>query len=473
MRHRFLTIALLWASLCTAASSRASGLYFTDRGVRPMGRAGAFVAGADDLGAIWYNPAGLADAGNAILLDFAYLDVSATYTRQLWIQNPDGSIQEPVSPTVQGSAPFLPFPTIAGSVQFGRRKQWTFAAAVFAPYFALTTFPTTVNGQPSPARYATGSFNGSLMAVPGLWLAWEPVKQLRIGAGVFALAGSFATTVTFNTAPPQGLLAPPEDPTYDAAAQLTAGPVFAPTANAGIIYVPIDEVRFGISGQGPMVIDAPAQLRMQLPSAPLYDDAYQDGTAAHIHFVLPATIRGGVEVRPVRNLRIEAAYVREFWSEQQTIDITIKNISLDNVGSGVLSKQILLPNIQFPRGFQDSNSYRLGAEYHYSIGGYPVDTRLGLSYETSAVPTDYVSVSSLDFNKVIASIGGGLYIGEHWRFDGVYAHVFEQSTYVDPNFAQIERINPIAGNPVKAPVNGGWYSATADVFGVGLNYKFK
>src|ERR1700691_3535901 len=41
-----------------AGEARASGLYFSDRGVRPLGRGGAFVAGADDLGAIWYNPAG-------------------------------------------------------------------------------------------------------------------------------------------------------------------------------------------------------------------------------------------------------------------------------------------------------------------------------------------------------------------------------------------------------------------------------
>jgi long-chain fatty acid transport protein len=212
---------------------------------------------------------------------------------------------------------------------------------------------------------------------------------------------------------------------------------------------------------------------MQLPSAAIYDGASQDGTAAHIHFVLPAIFRAGVEIRPARGLRIEAAYVREFWSEQQSIDIAIKNISLNNVAGQTLGKQILLPSITFPRGFQDSNSYRLGAEYHYAIAGYPVDSRLGISYETSAVPTDYVSVSSLDFNKVTASIGGSLYIGRHWRFDAVYAHVFEASTYVDPNNAQIQRINPIAGNPSKAPVNGGWYNASADILGVGLNYKFQ
>ena len=476
----------LAAALCLLACggapslAHAGGLYVTDRGVRPLGRGGAFVAGADDLGAVWYNPAGLADAGSAVLVDFSWLNFTADYTQRLYIQNPkpDGSIQEPTEPGVHGTTPVLPLPTLAGSYAFGRHKQVTIAFAVLAPYIALTTYPATVtdgkgNQVPSPARYAMGSFNGSLMAIPGLWVAWKPIPQIRVGAGVMALAGTFATTVTFSTSTGQDLLGAPQDPQYDASASLSAGPVFAPAANGGITIVPVEAIRFGISGQSPMVIDAPAQLKMRLPSAALYDSAYQDGTSAHIHFVLPAIIRAGVEVRPAEGLRIEAAYVREFWSEQQTIDITIKNISLDNVGSGVLSKQILLPNIQFPRNFQDSNSFRLGGEYHYALGGYPVDTRLGVSYETSAVPTEYLSVSGLDFEKVIASIGGSLYLGKHWRLDATYAHAFEFSKYVDPATAKVEPVNPISGNPVYAPTNGGWYSASADILGIGMNYKFE
>src|SRR5580765_2469829 len=61
------------SSLFFAATADAAGLYFSDRGVRPMGRAGAFVAGADDLGAIWYNPAGIADCGTSFLADFSWL----------------------------------------------------------------------------------------------------------------------------------------------------------------------------------------------------------------------------------------------------------------------------------------------------------------------------------------------------------------------------------------------------------------
>jgi long-subunit fatty acid transport protein len=101
-----------------------------------------------------------------------------------------------------------------------------------------------------------------------------------------------------------------------------------------------------------------------------------------------------------------------------------------------------------------------------------MDVRAGVAYETSAVPPAYLSLSSLDFTKWIASIGGSLYVGDRWRFDAVLAHVFAQSVYVDPDQAQIPRINPLPGRAPLEAVNGGQYDASADVIGVGLVYKF-
>ena len=125
-----------------------------------------------------------------------------------------------------------------------------------------------------------------------------------------------------------------------------------------------------------------------------------------------------------------------------------------------------------PRGFVDAWSVRFGGELEYIVGGYLLSTRIGVSHETSAVPTPLLNLSALDFEKWTASFGGSLYVGPHWRFDGVWAHTFASSVYVDPNVAQIPRINPIKGNAPFEPVNGGTYRASADLIGVGFNYKF-
>ncbi len=467
-------VALLFSlgvgAVLHAQRASAAGLYFSDRGVRPMGRGGAFVAGADDLGAIWYNPAGLADAGTSFLVDFSWLHFSDTYTRQLQVIDAQGAYQRFTSPTVTGDSPILPLPTIAASYAFGANREFTVAAGVLAPYIALTAYPSTVQGQPSPARYSLGSYTGSIAAIPGVWLAYKPVEELRIGLGFHAFTGKFQSTITFNANPADRILGAPEQPDYDAAAQLDINPIFAPSGSAGVTWVPARVIRLGASGQLPMIISAPATILMQMPTSSVFDNAHQDGSQAHVRFVLPAIVRAGVEVRPLDGLRIELAFVREFWSAQQSVDITPQNMSIDGITG--LPPKVNIPHISIPRGFVDASSIRLGGEVEYKLGTYRVASRAGISYETSAVPKEYLNLSGLDFDKWTATIGGALYVGRHWRFDGVWAHTFVSQVYVDPSAAKVPRINPIAGNAPFEPVNGGTYNASADLFGVGLNYLF-
>jgi long-chain fatty acid transport protein len=473
--NRFLTVAVLLAVTCAAAPVQASGLYFTDRGVRPMGRAGAFVAGADDLGAIWYNPAGIADAGNSVLADFSWLQFSVDYTRGLRVPNADNTITYPRDPTVHGTSPVLPLPTIAGSYVLDRQKKFTVAAGMLAPYVALASYPDSItypdgSVRPSYTRYTLSSFDGSLLALPGAWIAYKPIEQLRFGLGMMALAGIFQANVTFSTCPPNRVLCAPEQPEYDANAQLRVGPFIAPSLASGVTWVPDKHVRLGASGQLPMIVNSDATFQVRMPTAAEFDNAREDGDKAHVRFILPAVLRAGVEVRPVDALRVEVAWVHEFWSAHRTIQAVPEGITIDGVTG--LPPKLSIPTIDIPRDFQDSDSFRVGGEYHFAVGGYGLDVRGGVAYETSAVPPAYLSLSSLDFPKWIVSLGSSLYVGKRWRFDAVLAHVFAQSVYVDPSQAQIPRIDPLPGNAKPENINGGQYDASANIVGVGLNYLY-
>ncbi len=467
----------LAASALTAAAvhsvcmheAQAGGMYFSDRGVRPMGRAGAFVAGADDLGAIWYNPAGLTDAGTAVLFDASWLRFVPKYTRELRIVDAGGTVRNVTSPTLQGSSQIIPIPTIAASIALGHDV--TIAAGVIAPYVALASYPERLtNGEPSPARYTLGSFDGSLLAIPGVWVAWRPIPQLRIGGGVQALVGVFQTTITFSVSPQDRLLGAPEQPEFDAQSQMRVGPIFAPTANGGIIYEPDPHVRFGLSGQLPMVVNADAHLKVRLASDVALDGAKVNGDSARVRFVLPGVLRAGVEIRPIDHLRVELAWVHEFWSAHDTIDARPNGITLDNITGA--PRSVLMPNIVIPRNFKDSDSFRLGGEYTLDAWGHPFDVRAGIAYETSAVPASYLSLSSLDYAKINAMVGASIHLGDHLRLDGVYGHTFAREAHVSAGDAQIPRINPLKGNAPLEAVNGGTYSASADLIGLGLNYKF-
>ena len=435
-----------------------------------MGRAGAFVAGADDLGALWYNPAGLADAKTSVLADFSWLRFSSEFTRQLRVVDADNTVRYVSSPTVTGSSPIIPFPTLAASYNFGAAKEWTIAGGSYAPYAALATYPETVANQPSPARYALGSFNGSALILLGGWVAYKPIEQLRLGLGIGALVGFFQSNVTFSVSPPDRLVAAPEQPEYDAATSFRVGPIFAPTGNLGVTWVPIKELRFGSSLQLPVVVSSHAKFDVRLPNGAIFDGARVAGNDAHVHFKLPPIFRIGVEARPLEELRVELAYVREFWSVHDSIDLTPEGVAIEGIAG--LPKHVPIPSIKFPRHFQDSNSVRLGGEYTFKLWGYPMDLRTGMSFETSAIPRPYLSLLTIDMDKITLAVGGGLHIGEHWRFDLTYAHLFASSVDVPPAEAKIPRVNPIAGNAPFEAVNGGKYAASADLLGVGLQYTF-
>jgi long-chain fatty acid transport protein len=469
------------AAACALVPSRASagGLYFSDRGVRPLSRAGAFVAGADDLGAIWYNPAGLADAGTSFMLDASWLNYGADFTRKSRVVDSGGTVRTYDFPTVTGKTPFLPIPTIGFTYNFGEQrkkepvKPWTFGMGAYAPYTAITSFPLTADNQPAPSRYSLVSLDGSLLVIIGAYLAYKPIPELSLGVGVSALVGTFQSQVVFNTNPADRLLSAPEDPAYDSLSQLKVGPIFAPSATAGVTWTPEKHVRLGLSGQLPYWINAPAQVSVRLPSAAPFDNASQQGSDARVKFRLPPILRLGVEARPVPQLRVELAYAHEFWSLHDTIDVLPDNIAL--VGVTGFPSPFPVGKITLPRNFQDSNSIHLGGEYHVDVGkgAYGLDLRAGVAFEQSAIPTAYLSPLTVDMNKVTVAIGNSIRIGSHWRFDLTYAHVFAFDVDVSPDEAAIGRVNPVHGNlvPVEA-VNGGHYSAKADVLGVGLNYRF-
>jgi long-chain fatty acid transport protein len=465
------------ALLLSGSTAGAAGLFTADRGVRPLGRGGAFVAGADDIGAIWYNPAGLADAGTTLYIDFAWLNFSSEYTRKTQVTDANGTVRTFQYPKVDGTTPFLPIPTIGGSYAFGKRKEFTIALGVLAPYTAIASYPLTVGGQPSPSRYSLVTLNGSALVVSGAYFSYKPIEEIRIGFGLQALVGTFKSRVVFSASPPDRVISTPEDPQYDSLSQLNVGPIVAPSGNFGIIAVPDKHIHVGASAQLPFLINAPATINVRLPTAAVFDKATQDGTAARVRFELPPVLRFGVEYRTdlgdESDIRVEVAYVREFWSVHESIDVRPEGVRLFNI-TGFPSPFGVAP-ISLPRHFKDSNSFRLGGEYSTKslIKANRIDIRAGASYETSAIPQEWVSPLTYDANKIILGGGASLHAGEHWRLDAVGALVLLGSTTVTPAEAQVPRVNPVQGNPTKTEsINGGEYSARAIILGVGAQYKF-
>ncbi|MEZ4440377.1 MAG: outer membrane protein transport protein [Polyangiaceae bacterium] len=474
MKRALCLIATL-AVMGPSATAAAAGLYFSERGVRPFGRGGAFVAGADDLGAIWYNPAGIYDAGTSILFDASWLNFTSDYTRRALLQQTDPNTGQPVGqfeqtfPTVSGSSPIIPIPTLAGSIQVA--PDWVIAFGAMAPYSAITSYPELVGNQPAPSRYSLITLEGSALAIVGGWVAYKPIEELRFGIGLELLVGRFAATTMFTACIPDRFFCAPEQPEWDSLTQLDVGPIVAPTGNIGVQYLPLPWLRAGLSFQAPTVIRAPGKIRVRLPSTPAFERASISGEDASVAFELPPALRWGVQVEPIDRLFVELDGSWEAWSIHDAIVVDPEGVAIQNLPG--FPNPTYVPAQNLPRNFKDSLAVRLGGEYFLDTGDVDVIFRGGVSYESTAIPSEYLTVLTVDTNKITTSLGLGVGVS-NWRFDATFGHIFGLDVDVDPATARVPAMLPIQANAGDSPhtVNGGTYSARANVVGIGLVYTF-
>ncbi len=478
-RARAAVLALVAAAAVglPTSSAWAGGLYFADRGVRPLGRGGAFVAGADDLGGVWYNAAGVYEAGTEILVDASWLHFTTDYTRQAIVKQTDpntgatvASFEQTFTP-VEGVAPVMPIPTVAGSYKV--HPDWVLALSMMSPYSAIVSYPEEVNGEPAPQRYSLITMDGSLLAVVGFTAAWAPSDEWRLGLGIEMLAGRFVTTTMLSTCIPDRFLCAPEQPEWDALTQLDAGPIVAPSGNLGALWIPDPDWRVGASVRLPYWVRAPGEISVRLPSAAVYQEARVEGSEVDVDFELPLRLALGVEWRPpIDGLRVELGGGYEAWSMHDEIRIEPDGIAMRNIAG--FPDPYAVSSMTMPRHFRDSFSVRAGGELRFELLDTTWESRLGLSYETGAIPPEYLTPLTVDVDKLTLGMGLGLHLGP-WRFDVVYAHIFGFDVEVDPAHARVPPLNPVESRPAPElhTVNAGHYSARANVLGAGLRYHFE
>ena len=173
-----------------------------------MGRAGAFVAGADDLGAVFYNPAGIVHAKREFLADVGFMLFHTEFTRKSRVWQMDPNTGEPTGQswdrtyeTSKGSSQVLPIPTLALSYDFGIEDA-AFALGMWSPYAAGARYEAKVAGKPNPGRYMLLNLDGSALVVPGIWGAYKIVPEVSVGGGIEMLMGQYRSESVLNSCLP-------------------------------------------------------------------------------------------------------------------------------------------------------------------------------------------------------------------------------------------------------------------------------
>ena len=435
-----LTAAAVWAAM--SGSARAGGMELPVRGVRALERAGALVAGAEDADSLWLNPAGLAHLGDlgaghyALLVDAAWVYQSVNYAR---IDSGGNHLA-----SVANQAKGMPIPTIAGAYAMSDRL--VLGGGIAAPYAGLHKYDP--NG---PQRYDSVSLQGSAFVYITAGAAYKLTDHLRVGATVMDVYSKVVSQIVVSGCPGQTVCAP-EDPDFDSFGQVTQTDYWSPSGALGLQYDALDgKATLGLAFQAPMKVSADGEFQARLPTSAFFEGASVVGTSSSLSLTLPATARGGIEIRPLPSLRVEAALDIELWSEQDEISIKPHGIEIQNaagVGTYVVG------DLTIPRHFKNSYAPSIGAEWH----GHGFQVGAGYSYETSAVPQGYVSVLTVDAAKHLFGFGGGYELGG-WQIGG--AAGFALLDHVDVSLAQakVDQLTPIRDQPSVVPVNAGSYKS--------------
>lgn len=478
MRTSWIAV-LVVTVLAALAPSRAAagGFYLADRGGRPLARGGAFVAGVDDPHALWYNPAGLAYSGDQLLIDATLTLFETSFTRI-----DGGGVWQP---TVTGHHAYLPIPTVAGSFSLDELPNLTFGVGLLAPNSALMEWPQSIDvggvEHPAPQRYSLLSLEGSLLSSLNFGVAWRPFKELSIGLATHLLMGNFNARVALSAC--DGVICSfPEDPEYDAVAQISL-PVFYPFFVLGAV-IDLDVVRIGASISTPFNLEGSALVQVRPPSAAAFQGAevvnrrpgcnYMDrndpcrtDTRADVQLEFPWILRFGVEVRPVPELRLEAAVVWETWSVQDAARIQPRDAWIQGALGGALDYQV--GPIDVPRNMNDTVSVRLG-------GAYTIDDRvtlrLGGYWENGSFSDPYLTVLTVDSDKLVMGGGVGVNLTDDVSLDVTGGYIWMASREVrDSAVPQANPIRPPRSEAETIYVGNGDYSMSAPFFGLGVRVR--
>jgi long-chain fatty acid transport protein len=429
------------------------------RGVRPTARSGAFVAGADDLGAMWFNPAGLAalaggDDKTELLLDAAYVAQSGEYQRVDSGGNDAG--------TVSNQAHGLPVPSIAAGFDLG--KDGVLGVGVYAPYAGLMKFPED-GGQ----RYSLIDLSQSVIVTLAVGVGWRLGDKLRVGATFQNWVSSMAQTMVVSGCPGQTLCAP-EDPEFDALVQLDQNDPFNPSGSLGVQYDAHPKVTIGAAFQVPIKMAGGATLRTRLPSSGFYEGASVSGDQADVEYWLPGVVRFGVEVRPAARWRVEVAGNVELWSMHEEMLITPEDMRIENA-AGVGTYE--LGPMSLPRHYENTYAGSLGVEGQ-PAAGTPLRVLAGYTYETAAAPDAYLSVLTFDGAKHLVTGGVGYRAGRY-TIDAVFGYAAVEDRDVSMEEGRSPQLTPVRDpneEPLVTYVNAGQYQTSWLIAGLGVRAGF-
>lgn len=463
---------LLALAVSSPATAGAGGYYIGDIGTRGNARGGAYVARADSLVGIHYNPAGLSlIKGLHLQTDMTFVGFDYEFDRDcpcLGDAEVDKRLKEGFDGRTsanQGPVQYIPFLSLGYGFDF---LDLTIAAAVYGPHsprsWSFGKFGELSTGR-QPQRYS--SISAELFELYyALAVALSPIDGLRIGGSVILY--SFATKQQLNLWANTSAAQPGsvESTDFDVGAEFDVSQPLGLSWSLGAAYDILDYLTIGVSVTGKRSVRATGAARI-VPSpnfgVRLDVESADEANNLSIEVNLPPIFRGGLEFHLEDILRVEAAVVVEAWEIYKSAVIRGQNLDIvTDVGSQGLG------TIELPFNFKTTYSLRLGGEVNLFEPW--LGLRAGYFYEPSAIPTEFKDVSTPDLDKHGMSLGlATTWWGITLSLTGQYI-LFDSLTVTT---SERELTAPLQDGPTEfnTVVGNGTYRASAFFVGAGLSFS--
>lgn len=481
----------LLAACAGARAARADGGYYQGAlGPRATGRAGAFVARADDLTAVSYNPAGLADLKGTLIEIGDRLSYNGYgYTRSPTLDYGMSSSAPPRtsfatvfnSKTLQGLEPMLGVASKLGL------RNWGFALAAYAPPGnANESFPQSggqrymmVDRQALILKYvASVAWKHDELFGLGVTFEWIHVPRLD-----YSLIIDGTPSVRADN---------PVSSPVDILATTRGSSTFTPNAIVGAWLRPTRWLQFGAAGQ---VIPTRIVTHSHLDVQPLSDQlgpvtlsrpstGQRGVNDVTVTLPLPLLARLGGRYRYFDGARelfdVELDVEYETWSRTDTF-----TVATNRLRATVATMPVDINDIVIPKHWQNTLSVKAGGDVLVVPERWVM--RAGGFYETAVAPNAYANVDFPGGAMMGVGLGTSLLFGHAELAIGYQMRYMREVSVSEANAAVYQQV---PGSQCAAPytdttkcnanlmgrpapvVNAGIYQAVSHFLSLGLLYHF-
>lgn len=357
-RAMYVCVLAMCLVLCIPAGAMTAGFAILQQGTAAMAQGNAFVAQADDPSAIFYNPAGLMQLKRPeIYFNSVFSSTNRTYT-------------SPAGQYTTAKHDIFNIPAFYGTLPVHERV--VLGLGCFSPFGLGTTWPPEWAG-----RYLTTMSKLQTYNVNPV-IAVKLLDNLSVAAGLDVLWSRVQIQrKTFQTL---GRLLLTELKTdYDG-----TGTGFG--YNLGLLYEPIEGVKFGASYRSEIKVSHSGDLKV--------------GTATSVggkaDLVLPPSVTWGMSYSRLNPFVFEFDATWTGWSTYNTLKL--------NLGQTIPGPTA---SIMQEKNWLDAWAFRFGGNYEILPG---MKLRAGYIYDLTPVPNSTFDPTIPDANRHIFTLGGDIKI---------------------------------------------------------------